>query len=169
MKITTRLDFKSYSKLMTRLFYKKHAVWGMTAFGTIIMVLGILGGLAPKPLSFEQVSMFLVYGFIVVLFPVIVIKIRTKRNFYSNQMLQEEITYEFIDDRIKMTGASFKTEMTWSKVHKVQEVKDWFLIYQSKQLMNLIPKQALGDKLEEFGALIKSQKGLTYKLLKKNV
>lgn len=164
MKIVTQLDFKGYSKFMMSLFYKKPAFWGMTAFGVLIMILGVLGGLAAKPLSSSQVWMFLLYGFIVILFPVIVIKFRTKRSFSSNKMLQEEIIYEFIDDKIIMTGTTFKSEMKWSKIHKVRKFKEWFLIYQSKNLMNLIPNKSITNKMPEFEAIIKSQEGLEHNL-----
>jgi len=164
MKIVTKLDFNGYSKLMISLFYKKPAVWGMTAFGALIMILGILGGLAAKPLSSSQVWMFLLYGFIIILFPLIVIKFKTKRSFSSNKMLQEEIVYEFIDDKIIMTGTSFKSEMKWSKIHKVRKVKDWFLIYQSKNLMNLIHKKSIANNIGELEEIIKSQEGLKHNL-----
>lgn len=164
MKIKTQLTFKGYSRLMFGLFYRKAAPLGMTIFGGLIIIVGTLGGLAEKPLSHTQVSMILLYGLVVVLFPLIVIKIkiRTKRSFLSNRMLQEEIVYEFREDKISMSSTTFTAEMNWAKLHKVREVKEWFLRYQSKHSMNLIPKTAFEGNLAEFETLIKSQKGLNY-------
>jgi hypothetical protein len=41
---------------------------------------------------------------------------------------------------MKLTGETFNTEMKWDKTYKIEELKNWFLIYQSKKTANIIPK-----------------------------
>jgi hypothetical protein len=163
MKITTKIDFNGYRKLMTKLFYKKFFVIVTLILGVLYAVIAFIGFMTGE-LDSSSITIYGIGGVFLLFLPLITIKIRTKKGFYSNQMLQEEIVYEFIDDKIIMTGTSFKSEMKWSKVYKVKELNDWFLIYQSKRLMNLIPKEVIGDKILDFKRIITAQKGLKHNL-----
>jgi hypothetical protein len=86
-----------------------------------------------------------------------------KKNFSSHGRLQEKITYEFTDEKIRQTGETFNSDMDWTKIYKVQELKEWILIYQNTQIANLIPKESFGDNLQEFRELVK-RKGIKAKL-----
>lgn len=66
---------------------------------------------------------------------------RLKNAFYSNKKIQEEIIYTFTDEKVQTKGETFDGDFTWNTVHRVKENKDWFLIYQSKTTMNMIPKK----------------------------
>lgn len=66
---------------------------------------------------------------------------RLKNAFYSNKKIQEEIVYTFTDEKVQTKGETFDGDFTWNTVHRVKETKDWFLIYQSKTTMNMIPKK----------------------------
>lgn len=66
---------------------------------------------------------------------------RLKNAFYSNKKIQEEIVYTFIDEKVQTKGETFDGDFTWNTVHRVKETKDWFLIYQSKTTMNMVPKK----------------------------
>ncbi|MCD0477680.1 YcxB family protein [Chryseobacterium sp. LC2016-29] len=66
---------------------------------------------------------------------------RLKNAFYSNKKIQEEIIYTFTDEKVQTKGETFDGDFTWNTVHRVKETKDWFLIYQSKTTMNMIPKK----------------------------
>ena len=60
-------------------------------------------------------------------------------------------------------GETFTSEMDWSKIHKILELKDWVLIYQSNSTANIIKKEYFGEKIEEFRALVRN-KGIKAKL-----
>lgn len=66
---------------------------------------------------------------------------RLKNAFYSNKKIQEEIIYTFTDEKVQTKGETFDGDFTWNTVHRVKETKDWFLIYQSKTTMNMVPKK----------------------------
>ncbi|WP_415328309.1 YcxB family protein [Chryseobacterium sp. MMS23-Vi53] len=51
------------------------------------------------------------------------------------------ISYTFTDENIYTKGETFEGDFTWKTVHKVKENKEWFLIYQSAQVMNMVPKK----------------------------
>ncbi len=166
MKITAQLDYKSYSKLMASQFYKKFLVICTIIFGVLCLLITVVG-IVYLEFGLAHILNYGLSGLLVLLMPYVAVKLKSRRGFDSNKMMQEQIIYEFTSDTIIMTGATFKSEMEWSKVHKVKELKDWFLIYQSKHLMNIIPKKDLDEKVPEFINLITSQKGLIYRLLKK--
>lgn len=66
---------------------------------------------------------------------------RLKNAFYSNKKIQENISYTFTNENILNKGETFEGEFGWDSVYKVKENKEWFLIYQSAHVMNMIPKK----------------------------
>ncbi|MEG1591564.1 YcxB family protein [Chryseobacterium sp.] len=66
---------------------------------------------------------------------------RLKNAFHSNKKIQEEIVYTFTEEKVQTKGETFDGDFTWNTVHRVKESKDWFLIYQSKTTMNMVPKK----------------------------
>lgn len=66
---------------------------------------------------------------------------KIKNDFESNKSIQEEITYQFSNEKIEIIGESFHSEVSWATVFKVDELKDWFMIYQGNNAVNLIPKK----------------------------
>jgi len=80
-----------------------------------------------------------------------------KNVFYSNKQIQESISYTFTNESIYTKGETFEGDFTWDTVYKVKENKDWFLIYQSAQVMNMVPKKYFTkDQISELRNIIKS-------------
>ncbi|MFC3161129.1 YcxB-like protein [Chryseobacterium arachidis] len=78
---------------------------------------------------------------IIVIFMLVRAYFRVKNAFYSNKKIQKEMTYTFSGDNIHIKGETFDGDFSWNTVHKIRENKDWFLIYQSKTTMNMVPKK----------------------------
>lgn len=168
MKITAQLNYESYAALMVQLFYKKGLVLATVVSGVIFFLLGILALLFLYDKRSILYMLILVgVGLWLVILPYITVRLKSKRDFSSNQMLQQQMMYEFLADKIMLAGETFSSEMEWSKLYKVVEAKEWILLYQSKTMANLIPKEAIGDKLAQLKTLITSQEGLYYRLLEK--
>lgn len=87
---------------------------------------------------FKSASIWFVAVFV---FIIIRSYFRLKNAFYSNKKIQEEIVYTFTDEKVQTKGETFDGDFTWNTVHRVKETKDWFLIYQSKTTMNMVPKK----------------------------
>ena len=84
---------------------------------------------------------------------------RLKNAFYSNKKIQEEIIYTFTDEKVYTKGETFEGDFTWNTVFKVKETEDWFLIYQSKLTMNMVPKKDFSDsQISELRSIIKNNK-----------
>jgi hypothetical protein len=82
-----------------------------------------------------------------------------KNVFYSNKQIQEAISYTFTNENIYTKGETFEGDFTWNTVYKVKENKDWFLIYQSAQVMNMVQKKHFAkEHILELRNIIKSNK-----------
>ena len=163
MIIEMKIEFKPYLKLMYVLTYRKPAAIVISLIGFFSLLFGILSftGLSPFfPSDYVQLG----FGFMLVVVYPFIIYTTAKRNFASQARIQERITYEFTDNTIKITGESFNSELTWEKTYKVLELKDWILIYQNRLVANIIPKEAFGDKLDEFKSLVRSKSSIKQKL-----
>jgi YcxB-like protein len=79
--------------------------------------------------------------------------------------LHEEIEYELSNETLKLTGETFNAEMRWDKAHKIQEVKDWFLIYQSTKTAILIPKINFSEEqIQQLRNIFKTHKTVKVRL-----
>ena len=133
---------------------------GLTMFfGSILYFLGFKIPVDGPP--YFQI----IFGFTIIAIMPFSIYIGGKKNFSSNARLQEKISYEFTDEKIKQIGETFNSDMDWTKIYKILELKDWILIYQNRQIANIIHKESFGDNLNEFKDLVKS-KGVRAKLRK---
>jgi hypothetical protein len=58
----------------------------------------------------------------------------------KNYRLSENIEFIFNKDFFEEKGETFDIKHYWEKLYKVKECKSYFLIYQNKNLANIIPK-----------------------------
>ncbi len=165
MKIETKLEFKDYLRLMYALTYKKPTIVFLSFVG-LIMFVGSLLYFMGFNIPFDDTPYFqLILGFFIVGYLPFSIYRTAKKNFYSHGKLQEKMIYEFTTDKIKVTGATFSSEMDWSKTYKIKEINRWVLIYPSRNIFNLIPKDSIGENIDEFRSLIRT-KNIKQKLKK---
>lgn len=165
MRIETKLDFKMYLNLMYTLTYRKLSMILVTIVGLVMFLESIPFFFGSKILFDVPPYFQLVFGFsIIAIWPFSIYR-SGKKNFYSNGKLQEKTIYEFTDEGIKQIGETFNSDMDWTKVYNILELKDWILIYHNRQIANLIPKESFGDNLQDFKNLVIS-KGVKSKLIK---
>jgi hypothetical protein len=96
---------------------------------------------------------------LIVLFVFIIIRsyFRLKNAFYSNKKIQESISYTFTNENVQNRGETFEGEFSWDTVYRVKENNDWFLIYQSAHVMNMVPKKYFTkEQVSELRNIIKS-------------
>ena len=137
MKVITKIEFKDYLSWNIQMILRKPVMLVFPIAITFILFNNI-----DIILSYDIFS--LIYIAIVLLI-IIWMPIRTrkkiKNDFESNKSIQEEITYQFSNEKIEIIGESFHSEVSWATVFKVDELKDWFMIYQGNNAVNLIPKK----------------------------
>jgi hypothetical protein len=157
MIIDTKLEFKSYLSLIYILTYRKPIMIIITFVGFVMFVGSILYFLGYK-IPFDEPPYFqIVFGFFTIGVVTYSVYSSCKKNFSSHGKLLEKVVYEFTDEKISQTGETFSSEMDWTKIYKVLELKDWILIYQSKQVANLLPKIAFGKNLDEFKRIVQNK------------
>ncbi len=132
------------------------------ALAMIVWIVGYYGHLLPfpKPTIFQYTTLTL----ITVVQP-LAIFMTIRKNYLSSNHIKEKVKIEFTNTAIKMTGDSFYTELAWAKLYKVQEIKNWFLIYQNTFSAIIIPKRALNsNQSKELKHLLQSVPGLNLTL-----
>jgi len=167
MTVTTKIEFKEYLKLMYILTYRKWRTIFITIIGIgmfVFLLLYYLGIINAGTKTYNPIFQF-VFAILVVLGLPFSVYRMAKKNFSSHTRLQENIEYDLSVDKMKTKGESFNSELDWSKTYKIEEISNWFLIYQSKQVANLISKKNITEtQINEMRAIFKAQKGVILKL-----
>ncbi|WP_426278851.1 YcxB family protein [Chryseobacterium sp. S-02] len=134
--VKTHITFKDFL-----IFHLKSSLTRLIAFPLLILLFFIVkqftDGNSEKEILLSA-SMWLAIMF---LFILIRSFFRLRFAFNSNKKIQESISYTFTNEKIRTEGETFDGDFTWNSVHKVKENKEWFLIYQSAQTMNMVPKK----------------------------
>jgi hypothetical protein len=142
MAIKTKLSEADYIKLSFTLVFKKTAfkvLVGLVLAALIVLNLDFL--LLPGAhLTLEYKLTPLIFIFFVEAF----LWYTLKRNYSSNKRLQETIEYRFDEDFLYMSGESFSAQLSWNKVYKVTQTRDWILIWQTPNGANFIGKKDIG-------------------------
>lgn len=153
MIIETKLSQKNYRKLVLTLYYRNPMYIMFTIIGIIILIFSILEFIFMEETFSNPYQQLLTGLFLVLVMPLLTIY-KANKNYNSNLRLNEPILYEFNNSTIKLTGESFNSEMTWEKVYKVKELKEWILIYQNKQVANLIKKSDFDTRFDRFKSIV---------------
>ncbi|WP_336731307.1 YcxB family protein [Chryseobacterium sp. VD8] len=128
--VKTHISFKDFL-----MFHLKSSLIRLIAFPLLILLFFIVKLCADG--NSEQEILLSASMWLGIMFLFIVIRsfLRLRFAFSSNKKIQEPITYIFTE------GETFDAEFAWNTVYKVKENKEWFLIYQSAQTMNMVPKK----------------------------
>lgn len=162
MTFTSKLEFQPYLKLMFYLTFRRPIMLLFLIIGGVF----ILNALFQFTPGSQQTSVGLMVGIVMPIYLVTAVYWRTRKIFQTNKRLSERMTYELDSERIRVSGETFASEMDWSGVHKIEELRHWFLIYSSGQTANLVPKSALGGQEEILIDLLKKT-GVKRKLKKR--
>lgn len=159
--LTTQLSIADYTKVTFHILYRNFAIKFLTGTG-LFMFLAI--GISFNDFdSFPWVPLLIAFFFTVGL--PLQVYFNARRNYKSNGRINEPVTYELNEEHIELTGESFNSKLTWDKVYSVTENKDWVLIWQNRQVANVLPKRDFNDdELQTFKDLVKLQSRLKNKL-----
>jgi len=163
MRIETELTFKEYLNVVCIVYRKPIAIL-LSILGLVMFIGAIIYFFADTAPVKEPTYFAIFFGLITVITLPLSAYFGARRNFYSDAVLQDPIIYEFEDDKIRVVGKTFTSDVSWNRVYKILELKQWILIYHSKSIAYIIPKQSFQEiQLTEFRALIKSN-GVSAKL-----
>jgi hypothetical protein len=167
MTVETLLTLKDYTRLNLALYYRKPMSRLITVIGVVSLVSGLIqvSGFVPELAAWDTSWIqTTVFGLLAIGMIPLSIMYQSRKNYHQNKGIQEPITYTFQPDKVSIVSRSFKSEMVWSQYLYVKELKDFFLLYQNKQIVNPIPKKYLTNQQEqEFREIIASVPGLSGK------
>lgn len=155
VEITSKLSLDDYVSVNYHMVYRKWAVKGMVGFGFFFILLSLFS------LVSGNFSWFLLFfGLFLTVGLRIQIYFAAKRN-YKDGRVSEQINYVFDNSEIKITGKTFSSQLTWSKVYSVTENKDFVLIWQNRLIANPIPKRDFKEsEWLAFKQIVSEQAGL---------
>ncbi len=136
MQIKTRLTESDFVKVNFVLLLKRP---GLKIAVGIILLLMIYS--AYLQITYEKgvyLDMFIWPLILLIVLPLLTY-IGARVNYKSNARIKETIEYQFENDYLVVNGESFTSRLTWQKIYKVTKTKDWLLIWQSRQVANVIP------------------------------
>lgn len=163
--IKTNISEQQYINLMYTLSYKRPTFILLTCAGIFMLILSLLYfmGINKTIDSPPYQAMIFSFCFLVVI-PLAVLWF-SKQNYRTNKIANETISYIFNSEKIFFEGESFKSEISWSSIHDVKEVKNWILIFQNKTVANIISKDSFTkEQLERYKFLVNNISHIKTKL-----
>lgn len=150
--ITTRLSIDEYIRVNYHFHYRKWEVKGMTCLGIFLIFLAL-----STPTSSNNSSwVLLIFGLLMTVGLPAQVYFTAKSNYKSDKRISEKIDYQFDSEEIRVSGESFNSRLTWDKIYSVTESKDCVLIWQNRNIANVIPKRDFkNDELELFKEMVK--------------
>ncbi|WP_294284211.1 YcxB family protein [uncultured Chryseobacterium sp.] len=154
MTVKTQITFRDFL-----VFHIKSSLLRLIVFLLILLMFFVIKESVDSSAETDLLRSTSMWFAILILFMVIRSYFSVRFAFSSNKNIQESITYTFTDEKIRIQGETFEEEISWSSIYKVKENKDWFLIYQSAQVMNMVPKKFLTkEQISALRRIIKSNK-----------
>lgn len=158
MTIKTTISYKEYAKLLFGLAYKSPLMIVLVCLAAINASWMLCYHLdlleLPKPSMFQYFGLFL----IAVVQPLGIL-FMIWRTYATSGHLKSELELDFNKEEIKMKAEGFSLEIFWSKIYKIVESKNWFVIYQNNLSAIIIPKKAFEqEELEDFRNILRTIK-----------
>lgn len=143
MKISTQITLPEYIKLQYILSYNRPAAIWVNSVGGVMFIVAIINTITESDNADFSVGYML--GAYLIL-RAILIYFFAKKNFKSNTLLGQPVNYEFLTDKLVIDNSVSHAEVPWENFYNVKEFKNWFLLYQSTTMANLIPKTDLSEQ-----------------------
>jgi 1,4-dihydroxy-2-naphthoate octaprenyltransferase len=167
VKINVKVDFMRFLNLRYQLFYR-HPVGILINLCALILIgLSMLYFTGNYRYSVTGISLGELFAgiFFLAFYPV-QIYYTTKKSFHNKARFTEQIQFEFSQTEMKISGESFKSEMTLGKLQKIRELKDWILIYPNAVSAYFIPKEnIMPDQLNCLRVWFSGLKSVKVKML----
>lgn len=150
--VKTHITFKDFL-----MFNVKNSLTRILIFPSLALIFFVIKHFMEESDERDLLGSASMWFLIVFVFIVIRSYFRLKNAFYSNKKIQETISYTFTDENVLNKGETFEGEFGWNTVYRVKEKKEWFLIYQSAHVMNMVPKKYFTkEQISELRNIIKN-------------
>ncbi|MBI1228408.1 MAG: hypothetical protein GC192_24450 [Bacteroidetes bacterium] len=161
----SQLTFREFLKASFYISYRQPAMLFIAIFGLFILVSPLIYHLAGVEPNGKMTLLKLALGLYLLAFVPLIIYFKCRRAFNSKSRVVEPMDWMVDYEWINVKGTSFETKMTWEKVLKVLETKEFFFVYQSKIQANIISKREMSPaQIQGFRSIVKGILGLKDKL-----
>lgn len=135
----------NFSYHLTKEAHKKLTI-SLITINPFMIYATLMGAFLLISSLFSGVYFWLVPALFLVIYPVLTIT-RSGVVYKQNKALNEKVGCEINSDNIILQGETYNTTIAWKSLYKVTELKDFLLLYTSKQTM--IPIIKAPDSLSE--------------------
>ena len=166
MQLEYRLNLKDYQEANQTHFQKMQRLsyifcWAVSVVFSVIGLLIVVDSILLKTgigLNIINGCLFLALG--IFLNPALNLLQRYMiyKNWKSNPSIREPVNLEVSEEGINSQGATFQSAIKWQIFTKFLESKNLFILYQSNNLFNMIPKRAFSsdEQIEQFRDLLRT-------------
>lgn len=122
--------------------YSKLRTWITTGMGILLLIASTTVTIIYPEASTP--AFFVLPVLMIGLSPAL-IYLQSRSVYKSNTRLQEVIEYNFGEDNLSIKGESFSSTMTWEKIYRVKQTKNWVFIYSNRLVANPVSKKDVFD------------------------
>jgi hypothetical protein len=108
----------------------------------VVAVIGLFSAHVDQPVTWAVPLFFLLFGVFVLIGPGMTVR----RAFATDRFLSEPITGEADEQGVRMEQAHGKTDLPWAMMHKVMMTPKLVTIYQSAQIIRILPREFFADE-----------------------
>ncbi len=155
MKVESQIDFIKYRNVLFLMTYRRPIVVLINLFGLISLIYGEMYYYGLRRLYISPPVIPFIFGSVFVFVWPIIIFIFARQSYYRNIKMLEIVIYNFDEAGFIMIGSTFSATVKWEAIEKVEELKNWIIIYHRDKISNTIPKNNFGNNLDEFKELVK--------------
>lgn len=101
--------------------------------------------------------MYIVGGFVFLLYIPVSLKLRVKVTLKTNEVLSGVLHYEVTEDAICVSQGKEKAELKWEQIYKFVANKKRVLVYSNRVNAYIIPREQIADKYDDFVEIAKSK------------
>ncbi|MDX1943482.1 MAG: YcxB family protein [Saprospiraceae bacterium] len=133
--------FQDYLRLMYQVAYRRWTYVIITILGAIQIPLIAMMFIIPGSYNPNQLMssfLLIVFAFMMPL----LLYFRSRAFYFGNVSFQQEIKATFSKDLIEFSGLKRNASLSWDRIQKVVETRDWLVFYQTKYFFNFMPKSA---------------------------
>lgn len=159
------VSFQDYLRLMFQVAYRRWTYIIITLLGAIQIPLIALMFIIPDfydPNQLTSSFLLIVFAFMMPM----MLYFRTRTYYFGNASFLQEIKAIFTKERIEFMGLKRDASISWDRIQKVVETRDWLVFYQTKYFFNFTPKDAFKSEsdLVKLRKMIRSKPHVKAKL-----
>ncbi len=158
------ITFADYLRLMFEIAYRRWTYIIVTLLGIIQLPIILMMVVYPALYNQNSVNSAFMLIFFALLMPIL-LYFRSRAFYFGNTTFQNEIKVQFSKESIEFTDNKRTARISWDRIRKVVETKDWVIFYQTKYFFNFVPKSAFDSKdFSKLLSIIKDKLGAQAKL-----